>query len=834
LKLKLHYFLYHYSNKTTVITFWLLFCCFISNAQSLDFDSFRGNPFKIGGSIAANSTFFQSNRNARDPFVYNFIGNINVSFYSFSMPISYNFTNLGGKLDYQIPFNFNRLSVSPKYKWITAHIGDVSMTFSPYSLAGHQFTGAGIELSPNSPIKFSAMYGRFLKAVEDDGNPNSIPSFERWGYGSKIDFVKSKYKIGLVGFYAKDIASSLSKIPVTKEITPKENLVVGVTLEGQINPDLKLYADYSNSSVIQNTLAEGTGQKNGLSTLFIKGNSSLQNFNALKIGFDFKVNKTTLGASFERVDPNYQTLGAYFFANDLQNIMINTSRPFYHDKVNMTLNLGVQKDNLDNRKAQTTGRLIGSLNLNAKFSDNLTSTLSITNQTTTTNVNPDQFLQINQVNPELNNVSQINYRQLSQSVTISTNYNIKATKTSKRNLMFNYAFNQVANEQGGIIRLGQLSTFHNISTAYSHQFLKSKWALNSSANVTYSTIGIQNTTTFGPVIGINKKFLKDKLTTQFSSAFNASISDVSSTKNFNFRITSSYKLFDSHNFNFMASQIFSNSSTTSSVPKPSLNELTVTFGYNYNFAGFKKKEAEKKTVASLEKEKIDVNLNKQKIEADSYTIKNTVTKIIDTLKTTNVPTFETKIRSKKDSVLVLLAKFDAEKDEKIKAKIETDLKSNLQGFDTEIKTYTNFLNSYTFLTTEAFKKLKIDTKEKAVFSKRYFINKYKLEIDSKGDTSFEDITAIENKILSSNLKIAPKDLFALAQFRLLNELQENENAITELIQKLEIENQEKDNFYKKFLLEKKLDKYIDALEVKLMDIYIKQYLVKFKNNIKTK
>lgn len=207
---------------------------------------------------------------------------------------------------------------------------------------------------------------------------------------------------------------------------------------------------------------------------------------------------------------------------------------------------------------------------------------------------------------------------------------------------------------------------------------------------------------------------------------------------------------------------------------------------------------------------------------------------MDTLKTTNSATFETKIKSKKDSVLVLLAKFDAEKDEKIKAKIESDLKSNLQGFDTEIKTYTNFLKSYKFLCVEAFKKLNSDTKEKAVFSKRYFINKYKLEIDSNGDTSFEDITEIENKILSSNLKIAPKDLFALAQFRLLNELQENENAIIELTQKLEIENQEKDNYYKKFLIEKKLDKYVEELEVKLMDAYIKHYLVKFKNNMKTK
>ncbi|HEX8575099.1 MAG TPA: hypothetical protein VF677_02290, partial [Flavobacterium sp.] len=174
-----------------IVVFHVFFTSSKVSAQAIDLGSFSGQPFKIGGGIAANATYFNSNRNAREPFVYNFTGNVNVSLYSFSVPVSYNFTNLGGQLDYQIPFNFNRLSISPKYKWITAHIGDVNMTFSPYSLAGHQFSGAGVELTPNGPIKFSAMYGRFFKAVEDDENPNTLPAFKRMGYGSKVEYVKS-------------------------------------------------------------------------------------------------------------------------------------------------------------------------------------------------------------------------------------------------------------------------------------------------------------------------------------------------------------------------------------------------------------------------------------------------------------------------------------------------------------------------------------------------------------------------------------------------------------------------------------------------------------------
>ncbi|NJM78684.1 MAG: hypothetical protein HC854_01890 [Flavobacterium sp.] len=611
----------------------LLFCALKLQSQSVDLGSFSGKPFKIGGGIAAGATYFDSNRNAREPFVYNFTGNVNVSLYSFSMPISYNFTNLGGQLDYKIPFNFNRLSISPKYKWVTAHIGDVSMTFSPYSLAGHQFSGAGVELTPNGPIKFSAMYGRFLKAVEDDGNPNTLPAFKRIGYGSKVEYVKDKFKVGLIGFYAKDFINSLQVIPDAKDVTPKENLVVSISAEAKINEDLKLYTDISNSSLTQDLRAEETDEKIGLSSFFFNNRTSTQNFNAYKVGLDYKIQKTTLGTSFERVDPNYQTLGAYFFANDLQNIMVNIGRPFFSDKLMLQMNVGVQRDNLDNKKVTTTNRLVGTVNASARFSEKLISNFTLTNQTTTTNANPDQFTQINQTNPELNNVEQINYRQLSRSANVNTNYNFEPTKKNKKSIVFNYSFNQVANEQGGIIRLGQLSSFHNFSTNYSHLLLESKWAFNSSLNFTHSTIGADIASTYGTTLGASRKFLKDKLITQLSSAINQSVSDNFTTQNLNFRFTSSYKLWDQHNFNLSASQIFSNSSGTT--PKPSINEITITFGYNYTFWWNQKRKQEKRRQKQqhklLKKNTLKVKINETVVENTAPQLKKDINKHLETI-----------------------------------------------------------------------------------------------------------------------------------------------------------------------------------------------------------
>ncbi|HEU5293073.1 MAG TPA: hypothetical protein VFU05_20650 [Cyclobacteriaceae bacterium] len=82
------------------------------------------------------------------------------------------------------------------------------MTFSPYTLSGHLFKGVGVDLAPGEKFKFSAMYGRLLKAVEPDSlNENaSIPSFKRMPEMDKILVYRSA-GVGNVSLY-KSIAGS--------------------------------------------------------------------------------------------------------------------------------------------------------------------------------------------------------------------------------------------------------------------------------------------------------------------------------------------------------------------------------------------------------------------------------------------------------------------------------------------------------------------------------------------------------------------------------------------------------------------------------------------------
>lgn len=817
-----------------IITLSYCFFCFTVNAQSIDFGSFKGKPFKIGGGITASSTLNQSSgETTRDPFIYNFAGNLSVSLYSFSMPISYNYTNAGSKLDYKIPFSLNRLSISPKYKWVTAHIGDVSMTFSPYTLSGHQFTGAGVELNPNIPFKFAAMYGRLLKAVNDDGNPNTIPAFERNGMGTKLSFDKQKYKFEVIGFYAKDDISSIVRVPDTKNVLPKENLVLSFKAESQLTKEIKINTEYSNSAVTQDLRAENSDFKKGIAGQFLNNKTSTQNFSAFKLGLDVKLDKMVLGVTYEKIDPNYQTLGAYFFSNDLENITINAARPFFKDKLNLVFNAGIQRDNLDNNKSTTTSRVIGSINATAKFSENLITNITFSNQSTTTNTNPDQFFQINQVNPEQSRIDQLNFRQISQNATINANYNFKPTALYKKNIVFNYAFNQVANEQGGIIRLGQLSTFHNFSTSYVIGLVKSKWSFMSAINFTINTIGIADSKTYGPNLGVSKKFLKNKLNTQFAAIYNVSQNSASQNSNLNFRLNAGYVYQDNHTFSFNASQIVRNASTQLA-GKTSLSELVIALNYAYNFSAKKKKNTSNETSSYIQENKksatlVKTKFNNQILEAEPQKMVSIVFDSITKSKIKLTPNLEKYIQDKK---LVLNNKVSETKtNNKDSLKLAlTSFKKELEELDKKWSDYLIFDKQYDKIVTQGYLKLKEEAVQtNFIFESNYFIKKYDLKLPNSNRDRTISVSEIEENIKTNKVVISARDKSRFAHFNLISIISESKSDASFLNQpemKDLIFNSKEEN-YDAFL--QKIDErvLIEKMEIKIADYYIKSYINKF-------
>ena len=576
-------------------------------------EKLKKKPFSISGSASVSGVYNQaSDSPTNEPFLYFFNGNITLGFYDWTMPINYRYTNQGDALDYQIPFKFNRLSLHPKYKWILAHIGDVSMSFSPYTFNGLQFTGGGLELTPEKyPLRASFMGGRLAKPTEYDGRPQTIPTYERWGYGTKLSYKKEDLEIGGILFFANDKANSLSvPIPDEKKIYPLSNQVYSGFAKYKPVHFVEVFGEYA-LSLLGNT------------------QSQKQDFTAYNAGINFIFTKASVGVRYEKVDPDYKTLGAYYFVNDMENITLNSSLNLFKGNVSIATSIGRQHDNLNQQKPKQSNQWVGSANINAKVTPKLSLSGSYSNFTMFTNKLINPFDRIN--NPQLYEHPQdsINYRQVSQ----NTNANIAYAINEKQNITLSYSFNDVVNKQNDIVRRGGISRFHNAGAAYMVQFPESKLSLSPSFNYSYSIVAREKTEVMGPSLTVGKAFFEDKLNTTLLGNYSVSQSVTSKGSTANAQLNVNFLPWKNHQFTLSALQSFRNAE--SDTQNTSAQSTNVSVGYTYHFEKvelpfpsfkFKKKEKtpkekkprkEKKTkvekAEELEKSKDTISLQEEKV-----------------------------------------------------------------------------------------------------------------------------------------------------------------------------------------------------------------------------
>jgi hypothetical protein len=576
-------------------------------------EKLKKKPFSILGSASVSGVYNEaSDSPSSEPFLYFFNGNITLGFYDWTMPINYRYTNQGDALDYQIPFKFNRLSLHPKYKWVLAHIGDVSMSFSPYTFNGLQFTGGGLELTPEKyPLRASFMGGRLAKATEYDGRPQTIPTYERWGYGTKLSYKKEDLEIGGILFFANDKANSLSApIPDEKKIYPLSNQVYSGFAKYKPLHFIEVFGEYA-LSLLGNT------------------QSQKQDFTAYNAGINFIFTKASVGVRYEKVDPDYKTLGAYYFVNDMENITLNSSLNLFKGNVSIATSIGRQHDNLNQQKPKQSNQWVGSANVNAKVTPKLSLSGSYSNFTMFTNKLINPFDRIN--NPQLYEHPQdsINYRQVSQ----NTNANIAYAINEKQNITLSYSFNDVVNKQNDIVRRGGISRFHNAGAAYMVQFPESKLSLSPSFNYSYSIVAREKTEVMGPSLTVGKAFFEDKLNTTLLGNYSISQSATSKGSTANAQLNVNFLPWKNHQFTLSALQSFRNAE--SDTQNTSAQSTNVSVGYTYHFEKielpfpsfkFKKKEKtpkekkprkEKKTkvekAEELEKSKDTIPLQEEKV-----------------------------------------------------------------------------------------------------------------------------------------------------------------------------------------------------------------------------
>ena len=499
----MRYFNWCYIMRFALSVFMLMVWSHTVHAQNVEeFLEFRKKkPFKISGSISANATQFNSTpKQSRQSFTYQLSGSVNLSLYELlNIPLSFNLNNYGSNFSY--PSLPNRLSLHPSYKWIRAHIGDVSMSFSPYTLNGHQFTGVGIELSP-ARWRLSAMGGRLLRKVDiDASNPAIRPNYERWGYGVKAGYDGEKFSVGGTIFTARDKQRDISFDSDALGIYPKGNIAIGV--EGSLNviKDLKLSLEYG-LSIMQRDLR--TKERN--------------HYHAFKADLTYSFLGNTIGIGYERISPDYETLGAYYFNNDYENATLNYSRNFFKDRLSLALSGGVQRDDLAGQKQERNKRFVGSVNINFTPNDRFTASISISSYQAHRNIK-SSFDYINERTP-YENLDTLRFTQLNNSIDMNLNWRLRNSETQSHTLSANASYQEAADKQGRYIMPGNLTRFMNLGANYGIDFTPLDFSVTAGINASNNYASRKNVLTIGPTLTCSKHLFKKALTTGLTLSFN--------------------------------------------------------------------------------------------------------------------------------------------------------------------------------------------------------------------------------------------------------------------------------------------------------------------------
>ncbi|MFM2226607.1 MAG: hypothetical protein RJA07_2809 [Bacteroidota bacterium] len=562
--------------KINVLIF--LFLAFkITKAQDLQ-QMAKAKPFDVHGNLSIQTQVYSiDGAAARQPWnSYIISGAPTISIYGFQLPFTFLFSN--NQRDFRQPFN--QIGVSPQYKWLKLHAGYRSISFSQFGMAGHVILGGGVELNPGK-FRFGVLYGRSNKAVAEDTtknisqNLNSInyPAYKQMLFATKIGIGTASNFFDLYVVKGKDDVSSLPNKPVKTEVLPAENLVIGVMHKFSFfKKKLEWQSEAAGSAFTRDVTAPSfdlSSVKNvDLISKVMTPNLSTVLYTAIESQLKYKHKYFTTGLKCRRIEPDYKSMGAYFFQTDLQQFTGNFSTRLFKNKLSFNGSMGIQSDNVAKKKLATTQRNIYSAAANYQLNQHFGVDVNFSNYGTAQKSGTKT----------LSDTSKIN--QISNSFTIAPHYMFQ-----QKNLAHNFFLiigNQSLNDRNkftsNYTEMNMLFSNFNYSLMNIDKKINYNFGLNySRSSTSESKIELQ-----GATVGLGKTWLKDKMNTDFSlnvnsTKFNSEANGFTTTAS----LGSNYSLSKKHSFRMQLNWLINNSKNAAA--GNSFNEFTAMVQYRFNF-----------------------------------------------------------------------------------------------------------------------------------------------------------------------------------------------------------------------------------------------------------
>jgi hypothetical protein len=557
---------------------WIVCLPMVIQAQDLSTLG-QQKPVTIHGGLSVRSIFYAANgiEARRKPFSYVVTGAPVLSLYGWSIPVSFVFSEQ--ERNFRQPFN--QFGMSPTYKWITLHAGYRNLNFSPYTLAGHTILGGGVELKPGI-FRFGFMYGRLNRATVVDTTSGSLEpfSYTRMGYAVKLGVGNQKASIDFSMVKAKDDSTSISGVPDLRSrqrVTPAENAVFGLTARvtflkqfyWEADGGLSLYTRNIGSAIRLDTANLLPGILENTLGKFLKINGSTEFYSAYQTSVGYRGKVFSLRLQYRRVDPGYQSMGAYFFNNDVENVTITPSVVLWKQRLRLSGSLGFQRDNLQNQKQATSRRVIGAANVSADFTDqfgvDFNFTNFSTNQRARTILIADSFL----------------LAQTTHNLSITPRY-IITRPTVNHVFLLSYSRMTLTDQNGTTAKDNNIQS-NNIFFNYQLTFQEKGLSFSINLNSAQVKLSSGNNGNEGLTLGITKRLLDNKLSLGLTSSLLRGTQGSGNSTIQNHGIRADLQASKKHRFNALMNFISNSPTGLSDRYNTRYTEFRGELGYNFSF-----------------------------------------------------------------------------------------------------------------------------------------------------------------------------------------------------------------------------------------------------------
>lgn len=405
----------------------------VISQQSADNDK-KPKPIRFDGGINLSSSIFNGsgNRVQRNPFGWGISANATVTLYGWSLPFSLAYS----KNNRTFSHPFVRYGVSPKYKSLKLHLGYRNLNFSNYAYTGIPIYGAGFEYKPKR-FYVGFMMGRINQKINfdtlDENYKRVAPRFARFGYGIKVGIQNAKSSFYLTYFNAADRVDSLQSFNPKFRVRPATNSVFAASArigikrfylgaEGAIS----IYTRDRNF-ISADTLAKALGEKQlptWVRSIDSRINSTSQLLAAYEAFIGFNSKHIDLRLKYKRVNPDFKTMGTFYFQADNQQITIDPTLKI-SEKLTIDGNFGVQSDNLLKKSAQTSKNTIYAVNISYVPSESFQTNINFSNYGTDVNSTQDHL------------TDSISIRSISKSIGLSASYSLEKSDDKTQNFSLN-------------------------------------------------------------------------------------------------------------------------------------------------------------------------------------------------------------------------------------------------------------------------------------------------------------------------------------------------------------------------------------------------------------